>query len=157
VGKRARAAPGPALPLSALSPTERYAALGPDGLAKATLRATSIEELLELADIARLSGHPQDAVAPLKRALDAFRSSRQAALAAFTLGRVLLDQLNSPPPAAEAFERALVLGLPRGLRADCYRRLAEAYDRSDNTIESVRAEQRMREELNQSKSSEAAP
>jgi transmembrane sensor len=144
---RARAAPVAAEPMRELSPAERYAALGPDGLAKATLSATTIEQLLELADIARLSGHPQDAVAPLKRALDAFRSSRQAALAAFTLGRVLLDQLNASDAAAEAFERALVLGLPRGLRADCYRRLAEAYERSSNYVESIRAEQRMREEL----------
>jgi transmembrane sensor len=131
-----------------LTPAERYAALGPDGIARATLSATSIEALLELADIARLSGHPQDAVAPLKRALDDFRSSRQSGLAAFTLGRVLLDQLRASAPAAEAFERALVLGLPKGLRADCYRRLAEAYERSDNYVESVRAEQRMREEMN---------
>jgi transmembrane sensor len=144
---RSRAAPNVAEPVRELSPAERYAALGPDGLAKATLSATTIEQLLELADIARLSGHPQDAVGPLKRALDAFRSSRQAALAAFTLGRVLLDQLNASDPAAEAFERALVLGLPRGLRADCYRRLAEAYERSSNYVESIRAEQRMREEL----------
>jgi transmembrane sensor len=145
---RTRAIPvvaGP-LPGRELTPSERYAALGPAGVAKATMSASSIEELLELADIARLSGHPQDAVAPLKRALDAFRSSRQAALAAFTLGRVLLDQLDASEPAAEAFERALVLGLPRGLRADCYRRLSEAYERSSNYVESIRAEQRLRAE-----------
>jgi transmembrane sensor len=135
-----------AIPSRELTPAERYEALGPNGVAKATLSATSIEQLLELADIARLSGHPQDAVAPLERALDAFRSSRQAALAAFTLGRVLLDQLHASEQAAEAFERALVLGLPRGLRADCYRRLAEAYERSSNYVESIRAEQRSREE-----------
>jgi transmembrane sensor len=129
-----------------LSPAERYAALGPDGVAKATLKATTIEQLLELADIARLSGHPQDAVAPLRRALDAFRGNRQAALAAFTLGRVLLDQLDASDDAAEAFERALVLGLPKGLRADCYRRLSEAYERSSNYVESILAEQRLREE-----------
>jgi transmembrane sensor len=143
---RAPSAVASALPTRELTPAERYAALGPNGVAKATLSATSIEQLLELADIARLSGHPQDAVAPLERALDAFRSSRQAALAAFTLGRVLLDQLHASEQAAEAFERALVLGLPRGLRADCYRRLAEAYERSSNYVESIRAEQRSRDE-----------
>lgn len=129
------------------SPHERYAQLGPAGLARETMKATSIEQLLELADVARLSGHPQDAVAPLTRALDAFRNSRQAALAAFTLGRVLLDQLNVAGPAAEAFERAIVLGLPKALRADCYRRLAEAYGRAGNEAERARAEARFQTEF----------
>jgi transmembrane sensor len=129
------------------SPHERYAQLGPAGLARETMKATSIEQLLELADVARLSGHPQDAVAPLTRALDAFRGSRQAALAAFTLGRVLLDQLNVAKPAAEAFERAIVLGLPKALRADCYRRLAEAYGRAGNESERARAEARFQTEF----------
>jgi transmembrane sensor len=129
------------------SPQQRYAQLGPAGVARETMKATSIEQLLELADVARLSGHPQDAVAPLTRALDAFRGSRQAALAAFTLGRVLLDQLGVAEPAAEAFERAIVLGLPRALRADCYRRLAEAYGRAGNEAERARAEARFQTEF----------
>jgi transmembrane sensor len=101
-------------------------------MARETMQAEDIETLLELADIARLSGHPQDAVAPLTRALDRFRSSPQAGLAAFTLGRVLLEQLSAPAAAAEAFERAISLYLPRALLSDCYRRLAEAYDRAGN-------------------------
>lgn len=117
---------------SQADPHDSYDSLGPAGMARATMQASSIESLLELADIARLSGHPQDAVAPLNRALDAFRSSPQAGLAAFTLGRVLLEQLSAPAAAAEAFERAISLYLPRSLLSDCYRRLAEAYDRAGN-------------------------
>lgn len=145
-GKRrtaSAAADGP----NAEGPHQRYAQLGPAGLARETMKATSIEQLLELADVARLSGHPQDAVAPLTRALDAFRGNPQAALAAFTLGRVLLDQLGVAQPAAEAFERAIVLKLPKALRADCYRRLAEAYGRAGNEAERARAEGRFQTEF----------
>jgi transmembrane sensor len=135
---------GRALPNASGSPQERYAALGPRGIARETASATSIETLLQLADIARLSGHPQEAVAPLTRALEAFRSSPQAALAAFTLGRVQLDQLDLARPAAGAFERAIALRLPRALLPDCYRRLAEAYGRAGDAEASARAGERLR-------------
>jgi transmembrane sensor len=133
-----------ALPDPSGGPQERYAALGPRGIARETASATSIETLLQLADIARLSGHPQEAVAPLTRALEAFRSSPQAALAAFTLGRVQLDQLDLARPAADAFERAIALRLPRALLPDCYRRLAEAYGRAGDPEASARAGERLR-------------
>jgi hypothetical protein len=45
-------------------------------------------------------------------------SSSAAAIAAFTLGRVLLDEPANPAHATRAFERALHLGLPAGLGAD---------------------------------------
>jgi transmembrane sensor len=86
-------------------------------------------------------------VAPLTRALDKFRGSSHAALAAFTLGRVLLDQLGVAAPAAEAFERSIELGLPKALRADCYRRLAEAYGRAGNEAARARAEARFQTEF----------
>jgi transmembrane sensor len=127
--RRTRSARRSALDRLQGSPRERYEALGAQGFARETAAATSVESLLQLADIARLSGHPRDAVQPLTRALEAFRRSPQAALAAFTLGRVLLDQLYLPEPAAATFERAIALRLPRALLPDCYRRLAEAYDR----------------------------
>jgi transmembrane sensor len=139
-----RARSGRGLPDASASPAERYAALGPRGIARETAAATSIETLLQLADIARLSGHPQEAVAPLKRALETFRSSAQAALAAFTLGRVLLDQLDQPRPAADAFERAIALRLPRALLPDCYRRLAEAYGRAGDEDARAGASERLR-------------
>jgi transmembrane sensor len=143
--RRSRPANGSSeLGLPSGSPQERYAALGPRGMARQTASATSIETLLQLADIARLSGHPQDAVMPLTRALDAFHSSPQAALAAFTLGRVLLDQLDLARPAADAFERAIALHLPRALLPDCYRRLAEAYGRAGDAAARARVDERFR-------------
>ncbi len=66
----------------------------------------SAAQLLELADRARESGRPADAVAPLRRLLDVHPRDSRAPLAAFTLGRVLLDSLHRPAEAAEAFARA---------------------------------------------------
>ncbi|HMJ10168.1 MAG TPA: FecR family protein, partial [Polyangiaceae bacterium] len=69
-------------------------------------------DLLLAADVARLSGHPADAVAPLQRATQLGRDAR-AGLAAFTLGRVLLEDLGQPARAAGAFRKAFALA-PRG-------------------------------------------
>lgn len=71
------------------------------------------EELLEAADVARWSGHPAEAVPLLERVT---RDPR-AQLAAFTLGRVLLEELKRPADAANAFARARALA-PRGPLAE---------------------------------------
>jgi transmembrane sensor len=63
-------------------------------------------ELLLAADTARLSGHSSEAVPYLRRILLRHREDPRAHLVAFTLGRVLLDELGQPAEAAEAFERA---------------------------------------------------
>jgi transmembrane sensor len=108
---------------------DAYAALGPGGVARASERA-SVDELLSLADVARFSNHPQDAVSPLSRVISAHRSDPRAPLAAFTLGRVELDSLNEPGRAADAFSSAIELGLPRSLLEDAYARLVEARGRA---------------------------
>ncbi len=106
-----------------------YAELGPQGIASASERA-SADDLFALADVARLSGHPADAVAPLARIVAEYAADSRAPLAAFTLGRVELDALSQPAPAAGAFERAIALGLPRSLEGDAYARLVEARARA---------------------------
>jgi transmembrane sensor len=63
-------------------------------------------ELLAAADAARLSGHPAEAAAYLRRVLRAHGRDPRAALAAYTLGRELLDELGRPAEAVDAFERA---------------------------------------------------
>jgi transmembrane sensor len=103
---------------------EAYQALGPSGVERATERAP-IEDLLALADLARLSGHPAEAIAPLRRVVDEHPSDARAGLAAFSLGRVE-SQLGHPLRAANAFREALVLGLPVGLEEDAMARSAEA-------------------------------
>jgi transmembrane sensor len=104
---------------------QAYDKLGAPGIARATPKA-SVDELLALADVARLSGHPADAVAPLGRVIAENPKDTRAPLAAFTLGRLELDTLGRPAPAAEAFARAIALGLPANLVEDAYARLVEA-------------------------------
>ena len=109
-------------------PVEAFAALGAQGIQREA-RRLGVADLLALADVARLSGHPVEAVAPLERIVADFAHDPQAPLAAFALGRLELDALDSPRPAAAALERALELGVPRSLREDVHARLIEAYDR----------------------------
>lgn len=86
-------------------------------------------ELLIVADVARLSRHPARAVPPLRKIVDAHPDDPRAPLAAFTLGRVLLDDLGRPQLAAEAFARAQRLD-PRGPMAeDALAREVEAWSR----------------------------
>ncbi len=107
---------------------EAFAALGAQGIRRESKRL-GIADLFALADVARLSGHPTEAIAPLQRIVDGFAHDPQAPLAAFALGRLLLDDLNRPAAAAAAFNRALELGPPRSLREDVRLRLEEARSR----------------------------
>ncbi|MBI5478102.1 MAG: FecR domain-containing protein [Deltaproteobacteria bacterium] len=105
---------------------EAYHSLGVEGLRAATRAAESTEELLALADIARMSGHPSAAVAPLEAAVRRSPRDGRGALAAFTLGRLHLDNLREPRRAAEALLRAITIGLPPALEEDAWVRLVEA-------------------------------
>ena len=93
----------------------------------------SAEELMRLADAARLSGHPGDAARALDALLARYPTHGSAPVAAFTLGRLSLDRLGNAARAASAFERALSLGIGRGLREDAMARLVEAHARAGNT------------------------
>jgi len=108
---------------------EAYAALGEGGVGRETARTDSVDELLALADVARLSGHPSEAVEPLERILRQHATSPGAPLAAVTLGRIQLG-LNEPEEAARALERALSLHVPGGLEEDVRARLVEAHARA---------------------------
>jgi transmembrane sensor len=63
-------------------------------------------DLMLAADVARLSGHPSEALTPLTQVYTAHSGDARAPLAAFTAGKILMDQLGSPGRAAQAFERA---------------------------------------------------
>ena len=117
---------------------DAYAALGSEGLRHESKRL-GVNDLLALADVARLSGHPAEAVMPLERILSDFATDAQAPLAAFALGRLELDSLGHAQAAASAFRRALALGIPRSLREDVLARLVEAYTRSGDTRAAQRA------------------
>jgi transmembrane sensor len=107
---------------------EAFATLGAQGIRREAKRL-GITDLFSLADVARLSGHPAEAVGPLQRIVDGFPGDRQASLAAFALGRLQLDDLNQPRAAAASFSRALELGPPQSLREAVRARLAEAQGR----------------------------
>lgn len=109
-----------------------YEALGQEGVARETNRATTASELMQVADVARLSGHPKDAVAPLERVVTEHHGDPSAPQAAFTLGKVQLDALGQPAAAAAAFEKAIALGLPMALREDAFARRVEAYSKAGN-------------------------
>ncbi len=106
-----------------------YDALGDGGIATATTKA-SLDDLFALADVARLSGHPTEAVAPLERVVREFPDDARSSLAAFTLGRLYLGPMKEPANAAWAFQRAIERGVPGGLEEDAWAALVEARARA---------------------------
>jgi len=91
-------------------------------------------DLLLAADAARLSGHPAEAVPYLQRVLSRHTRDPRAGLAAFTLGRVLLDELGRPSEAADAFAFARSYGGP--LAEDALAREVEALSRAGDVTRS---------------------
>ena len=87
-------------------------------------------DLLLAADVARLSSHPAQAVAPLRRVCERYAKDARAPVAAFTLGRVLLDDLGRAGEAASAFELAARLWPSGPLASDALAREAEALKRA---------------------------
>jgi transmembrane sensor len=90
------------------------------------------EALMDAADAARLSGHPQNAVRYLASVVERHARSPVAPLAAFTLGRVYLDQLGQPDKAAASFERARRLSPHGSLAQDALAREVEALSKGGN-------------------------
>jgi transmembrane sensor len=99
-------------------------------------------DLLLLADVARMSHHPASAVAPLRRLLDRHREDPRAPLAAFTLGRVLLDDMGQAREAAESFRQTQDLDAEGPLSHDALAREVEAWSRAGDL---ARARERARE------------
>ena len=95
---------------------------------------SDIGDLMLLADVARLASHPQEAVAPLKKVVAGSPSDPRAPLAAFTLGRVLLDELGDPRQAASAFGRALSLDPEGPMAQDALAREVEAWSRAGEPV-----------------------
>jgi transmembrane sensor len=95
----------------------------------------SSEALLDAADAARLSGHPEAAIVYLRKVLREHRASPVAPLAAFTLGRVLLDRLGQPSEAADAFAAARELAPQGSLAQDALAREVEAFSKAGHPQE----------------------
>jgi transmembrane sensor len=88
------------------------------------------DDLMLAADVARLSRHAAKAVAPLRKLMANHPGDPRAPLAAFTLGRVYLDQLGQPREAAAAFARAQALDPGGQLAEDGLAREVEAWSRA---------------------------
>lgn len=91
------------------------------------------EDLLLAADVARLGGQPDRAVGPLSRIISSHASDSRSPLAAFTLGRTLLDQLGRPRQAAKAFATAQRLDTTGSLSEDALAREVECWSRAGET------------------------
>jgi transmembrane sensor len=108
---------------------DAYKALGSSAGASKTVRDEP-SDLMLAADVARLSRHPGEATRYLSRVADGFPRDKRAAVAAFTLGRVLLEDLGQPGRAADSFRRAQQLA-PRGpLASDALAREVDAAQRA---------------------------
>ncbi len=123
--------------------TEAYGLLGPSGVRHVS-EVGAVRDLLTVADVARLSGHPREAVPPLQRILDDHPDDPGAPVAAFTLGRIQLDALGDPADAADSFARALALHVPPGLEEDACARLVEARARAGDAAGARRAAEEYR-------------
>ena len=89
-----------------------------------------VSDLLLAADVFRITGHPSKAVVPLERVVSRYRNDPRTPLAAFTLGRVLLDELGRPAAAATAFHTARDLAPTGGLAEDALAREVEAWSKA---------------------------
>ena len=118
---------------------DAYKAIGPTS-SKSVRDEPS--DLMLAADVARLSRHPAEATRYLSRVADGFPRDKRAPSAAFTLGRVLLEDLGQPARAADAFRRAQQLS-PRGpLASDALAREVEAAQRAGQTDRGKQAARR---------------
>jgi transmembrane sensor len=130
-GRAARRAAGPLPRWRSLSQSGEY-----EAAFESLSRGESVDDdpaaLMDAADAARLSGHPQSAVQYLERVVRDHARSPVAPLAAFTLGRVYLDKLGQPDRAAQAFELARRLAPGGSLAQDALAREVEALSKGGN-------------------------
>ena len=110
-----------------------------DEAREAADRDMAMEAWLERADSARAAGQPGKAASALERAVAAHPRDPRAALAAFTLAQLYMEQLAQPREAARAFERASLLGLPATLAEEAAARRVEAYARAGQHVQAHEA------------------
>jgi transmembrane sensor len=86
--------------------------------------------LLAAVDEARSRGERGRAVELLRQILQDYPGDPRAPLAAFTLGRVLLNELGRPREAATAFNRVRKMAPASQFAEDALAREVEAWDRA---------------------------
>jgi transmembrane sensor len=110
---------------------QAYDALGDAGFARA-VESSGAKRLLELADAARLSGHPRQAATALDSLRKRYRSDARAGLAALELGRLRLDSFGDPAGALEALRDAQALSRSASVQEDALARQAQALEALGN-------------------------
>lgn len=113
--------------LHARKPQEAYASLGKGGFDRALQRAGAAQ-LLELADVARLTGRPKKAVAAFRALVVRYPDDARAGLAAYEMGRLDLDALGDPKAAVEALDLALKKAPTGPFAEDALARKVQALD-----------------------------
>lgn len=88
----------------------------------------SASELLQAAAIARHSGSPQAAIAPLQELLRHHQTDARAPMAAFILGKLQLESTHQPQAAARSFALCQSLDLDGPLAEDALSREVKAWD-----------------------------
>jgi len=114
----------------ALAAPHDYTAAYDSLVAAPALAGHTPEDLMLAADAARLSGHPAEAIPFLRRLLRDDARDARAPVAAFTLGRILLAQLDRPGEAADAFATSRRLAPGGPLAEDALAREIEAAARA---------------------------
>jgi transmembrane sensor len=99
---------------------------------------TNAQSLLAEVDAARSRGQPGRAVELLRQILRDYPADPRAPLAAFTLGRVLLNELGRAREAAAAFHQVRTMAPTSQFSEDALAREVEAWDRASER-ERVRA------------------
>jgi ferric-dicitrate binding protein FerR (iron transport regulator) len=95
---------------------------------------------LHASEAARRNGHPEQALALLRRLLERHANDPRAPYASFIMGRVLLEELRQPREAAAAFARVAVLDPNTPLAEDALAREVESWSRAgDKERAQVRA------------------
>ncbi|HKE19215.1 MAG TPA: hypothetical protein VKB80_30275 [Kofleriaceae bacterium] len=95
----------------------------------------SVDRLLTEVDAARAAGDPERAVMLLERVATEYARAPEAGLAAFTRGRILLEELGRPRLAASAFARAAELDSRGRLAEDALAREVEAWHRAGDAAQ----------------------
>jgi transmembrane sensor len=93
---------------------------------------TATVDWLQVADEQRRNGNLKGAIASLRAAMNADGDGSRRAIAAFTLGKLLLDSAGRPADAAQAFRSCLRSSPPAAMAEDASARLVEAQARAGN-------------------------
>ncbi len=131
----ASAAPAPAgvgtgaAPMVAASSAD-FSTAKSSSAAVTALSPSAKVDLLQVADEQRRRGNLKGAIATLRSATSESGDSSRRAIAAFTLGKLLLDAAWRPAEAAQAFRSCLRLAPPAAIAEDAAARLVEALARS---------------------------